>query len=91
LKRSAACIPDASRGANLWVIAAIGVARAVQQRSIAMQTNDNVQIDASLQPMTDHDCEQIAGGLDYGALITLGVELIELVMTCVIAGVPCFA
>jgi hypothetical protein len=44
-----------------------------------------------LHPVTDADCEQIAGGLDYGALITLGVEVIEMVLTCAIAGVPCFA
>ena len=45
----------------------------------------------ALESVTDHECEQITGGLDYGALITLGVEVLEIVMTCAIAGVACFA
>jgi hypothetical protein len=56
-----------------------------------MHTGIPAPIHSTLQAVTDAECEQIGGGLDYGALITLGIEVLEIVMTCAIAGVSCFA
>jgi len=43
-----------------------------------------------LSPVSEHECEQVDGGLAIEALISLGVEVIEEMLICVVAGLPCF-
>jgi hypothetical protein len=44
-----------------------------------------------LQPVTDHECEQIDGGSAIEAMVSAGIEALELVLYCVVAGQACFA
>jgi hypothetical protein len=56
--------------------------------AIAMQTHDNVQIDLSLQPVTDRDCEQIAGGEAFDGYLRNALDLLP-GLICLFSGRIC--
>ena len=63
------------------------MARTVQQRS-HMQTSDEIHLHIILQPLTDHDCEQIEGGA-FDGFIRGSADILIPVLLCVFTGRIC--
>lgn len=52
---------------------------------------DAMYLSPDLSPVTDHECELVDGGGTIEALIGAGIDALELVLYCAVAGQSCFA